>query len=110
MDRPGFSRMDMILETTNDTSLNHFKYRSVHSCKTVWAILGKPTISDSNLILTKTTLFAGMTRKGKHFSEVDPRSQKSNQPMRRSSYSHSIFESFENIYFLYSGAHREVSH
>ena len=27
MDRPGFSRMDMILETTNDTSLNHFKYR-----------------------------------------------------------------------------------
>ena len=27
MDRPGFSRMDMILETTQDTSLNHRWYR-----------------------------------------------------------------------------------
>ena len=51
MDRPGFSRMDMILETTNDTSLNHFKYRSVHSCEKVQAILGKPTMADSNLLL-----------------------------------------------------------
>ena len=51
MDRPGFSRMDMILETTNDTSLNHFKYRSVHSCKTAWAILDKPTLAHSNLLL-----------------------------------------------------------
>ena len=34
---------------------------------------------------------AGTTRKGKHFREGDPGSQKSNQPMRRSSSKYSLF-------------------
>ena len=82
MDRPGFSRMDMILETTNDTSLNHFKYRC--NC----GLCGQFDPAESSLLYRQieiSIMTAGTTRKGKHFREGDPRSQKSNQPMRRSS-------------------------
>ena len=88
MDRPGFSRMDMILETTNDTSLNHFKYRC--NC----GLCGQFDIAESSLLYRQieiSIMTAGTTRKGKHFREGDPRSQKSNQPMRRSSSKYSLF-------------------
>ena len=51
-------------------------------------------IAESSLLYRQieiSIMTAGTTRKGKHFREGDPRSQKSNQPMRRSSSKYSLF-------------------